>query len=122
MGLRDRQRRKLEQSAAKFIEAGERIRFVVAGQTAARPGSVRVVAGAKARVVAGTDEAVYLLEGSPWSVTRSTGVRARIPLPEAAMELHRDGPATVLDIAEERIRLGNFTDEDLDAVRSLASR
>lgn len=49
-------------------------------------------------------------------------MRARVPLEDADIALDHDRAAIVVDVADERIRLGNYTDDDLQRLRSAAER
>lgn len=124
MSLRERQRQKLLDSAARHASEDEQMRFVVAGQTGARPGvlaSLMALTGkVKPRVVVGTDQAVYLLEGSMTSTTKSGELIARFPSAEAVIDY--DDARSVLRLGDEEIWLGSYTDSDIEALSALAGR
>ena len=74
-------REKLIEAAAPYVDEGERIRYVVSGQTGAPQGplgAIAIAAGkAKQRRVVATDDSIYVLEGDFWGTTKSKGLVAR---------------------------------------------
>jgi len=113
-------REKLVEGAAPYVEDGERIRYVVSGQTGAPQGplgAVAIAAGkAKQRRVVATDRRIYVLEGDFWGTTKSKGLVARHEIGDVAIE--RGGRS--LRIGDERIWIHPFAEGDADEIAALA--
>lgn len=115
MALRD----KIAANAAPFLEPGETIRAVLAGQTASQYllllGWLPFILTNKYRTIVATDRRVLVLDSGSWRITKAKSVVAQLPLGT------RLGPWTgnvwhKVQVGSEKLRIHRRFKKDVEAI------